>query len=530
MSLNNSFATNYSAVRRFAAADCIARPFSRSATSCFNVAVLAAAAILLPLVLFSSAAFAQQTLDWDANSTSGINLGGDGTWATGTPADWWNGTSDIAWTDTTGTDTAVFEGTSGIVTLDAGGVTANALIFDTSGYTLSGGPLTLANNSGSSPNPTITFNTGSSGITTISSNITAASPVMFNGTGLLNLSGSNTFSAVTLASGTVAVQGSSPLGTAPVTLSGGTLRMLAPAATPAISGFGGTSSNNTGTGTGWTANGYGNGVIPITSNVLTLTDGNGGEARTAFYSTGVAYSLGFTAAFTYTATGGTTLADGFSFMLQNSGTGAVGRRRRQHRLCRHFPEHAIAFEIYNGAPNYAGRTGFDTNGNVSENNALSSAGSVNMTNGDPINVTVAYSSTASTITETLTDATTLATESFTYTNENLSSILGNNGNALVGFSGGTGGVASTQTISNFTYTNAQLGSYSLASNNLILSSGATSTVDVTGPTNTLGTLQVNSRRYLHAQHNRVDCSARGTLRLDARQRNAQWQRQSQRRQ
>ena len=121
------------------------------------------------------------------------------------------------------------------------------------------------------------------------------------------------------------VTGNVSLGTAPVTLSGGTLRLLQSPATPTVAGFGGTSSDNVGTGTGWIANGYG--AIPITNNVLTLTDGNGGEGRTAFFNTPVAFSTnGFTASFTYTATGSGSLADGMTFMLQNasSGTAAFG--------------------------------------------------------------------------------------------------------------------------------------------------------------------------------------------------------------
>ena len=61
---------------------------------------------------------------------------------------WWNGSSDIVWPNTSA-DTAVFgagNGPAGTVSV-SGGVTANALIFNAPGsgnYTLSGGAITLA--------------------------------------------------------------------------------------------------------------------------------------------------------------------------------------------------------------------------------------------------------------------------------------------------------------------------------------------------------------------------------------------------
>ncbi len=49
---------------------------------------------------------------------------------------------DTSWTNV-GTETAVFGGTAGAVTVTAGGVNTGALQFLTTGYTLGGGQITL---------------------------------------------------------------------------------------------------------------------------------------------------------------------------------------------------------------------------------------------------------------------------------------------------------------------------------------------------------------------------------------------------
>ena len=69
--------------------------------------------------------------------------------------------SDVNWTDTTGTATAVFGNTAGTVSV-SGGVTANGLTFNTLGYYLTGGTITLAG-----VVPTITTNTASATIASI---------------------------------------------------------------------------------------------------------------------------------------------------------------------------------------------------------------------------------------------------------------------------------------------------------------------------------------------------------------------------
>jgi len=75
------------------------------------------------------------TLTWGASGG-----GGSGDWNTTTGA-WWNGAT-VPWVNANG-DTAVFAGTAGTVTLTAP-ITAGGLTFNTTGYTVTAGTLTLA--------------------------------------------------------------------------------------------------------------------------------------------------------------------------------------------------------------------------------------------------------------------------------------------------------------------------------------------------------------------------------------------------
>jgi fibronectin-binding autotransporter adhesin len=82
-------------------------------------------------------------LSWDPGITGTATAGGAGTWNTSTNS-WWNGSAQIAWPATSsGADEATFAGTAGTVTIVPGGVTAAKVNFNTGGYTVTGGPLTL---------------------------------------------------------------------------------------------------------------------------------------------------------------------------------------------------------------------------------------------------------------------------------------------------------------------------------------------------------------------------------------------------
>ena len=94
-----------------------------------------------------------------------------------------------------------------------------------------------------------------------------------------------------------------------------------------VSGFGGN-------GSGWTVTSSGLTSAAVTGDVLTLTDGNYNEGRSAFDDTPVPTTDNFVASFTYTATSPNFPyygADGMAFVLQDSAAGAhaLGATRRQ---------------------------------------------------------------------------------------------------------------------------------------------------------------------------------------------------------
>lgn len=145
------------------------------------------------------------SLEWKG-STTGLASGTNNTWDTNTTANWWNGGSLVNWPALGGTDDdAVFGGTAGTVTITT--ATANDITFNTTGYTISGGTLTL--NGGSTP--AISNGTGINA--TISSVIAGSAGLTKGGAGALTLGGTNTYTGLTTVSaGTVVVQNNAALG------------------------------------------------------------------------------------------------------------------------------------------------------------------------------------------------------------------------------------------------------------------------------------------------------------------------------
>ena len=120
------------------------------------------------------------TLNWDPGHTPGSPTGGAGVWDL-TTLNWATLGVDQAWADVsaTGTDTAVFGGTSGAVTLNTA-LSALGLQFTATGYTISGATILKLGSGG------IDASTLSSGNTTILNGISIVADQTWNtGTGLL---------------------------------------------------------------------------------------------------------------------------------------------------------------------------------------------------------------------------------------------------------------------------------------------------------------------------------------------------------
>ena len=197
-------------------------------------------------------------------------------------------------------------------------------------------------------------------------------------------------------------------------------------------------------------------VTPVIGNAggtLELTDGHPSEAASWFATNPVSVT-GFTASFDYHATGDLgQLADGMAFILQGEGPSALGASGYRlgyasdgGSISGISPSVAVEFNLFA----FVGvGTAINTNGSTG---GYTSTGPVDFWDtGDTVNVALTYS--GNTLTESLTDLVTGDTYSTSYTSVNLAAILGSSA-AYVGFSAGTGGGVSTQTVSNFNFSQA----------------------------------------------------------------------------
>ena len=256
-----------------------------------------------PTLAFS-ATLNQPSLAWTPGGSANNN-GGPGTWLpAGTAGDTsWNGG---AWNNSY---TAVFGGTGGAVTIGSGGVSAQGIQFNTTGYTLgtTGGPaITLT--SGGVVQVTTAGNTD-----TINAPIAGAVGLNKTGAGTLVLGGTNTYSGTTtITAGTLQVSSDAAFGAAGnnVALAGGTLAsgVTAAGGTLALTrGITGSGSVSVAAGTALSTSGVVNvGAVNLTGGgtvLLTNTGSNTTDGASHAFT-----SLGF-------------MTGGAALQTQNAGTG-----------------------------------------------------------------------------------------------------------------------------------------------------------------------------------------------------------------
>jgi autotransporter-associated beta strand protein len=319
------------------------------------------------------------------------------------------------------------------------------------------------------------------------STLVFANPANLLYSGVISGSGSLTKTGA----GTLIFGGVNHTYTGPTAINAGTVQL----GSPNVSGFGADITTVppatpftvfTSTNANWAINSLYNGASPfnsppLTSGVLTLTDGGLGEARSAFYNVPVSVSAPFTASFVYQcpSLGG---ADGAAFVLQNAsgGTSALGATGGGFGYTGITPSAAVQINIFTGGGNPIG-TAYGTGGSLG---TFAPSAPVDPTSGHPIQVNLSYDG-SNLLVETLTDLTTSNTYSTTFTVGSLAGTVSGSF-AYVGFTGADGGIASTQTISNFGLSQPSFNNILPTSTALSIASGGT--LDMFGSRQTVASL------------------------------------------
>ncbi len=189
-----------------------------------------------------------------------------------------------------------------------------------------------------------------------------------------------------------------------------------------------------------------NGGASLTGGSILLTDGGSQEARSAFLSTPL-NAQEFTASFDFRITNPS--ADGMTFTIQGKGPTAVGSPGSGLGYATIPKSVAIKFDLHSNAGEGPNSTGLYTNGALPTTPAISlSTSEIDLHSGDTFNVQLAYDGT--TLLVNMTDTVTGTFFSQRYT-VNIPAIVGGS-TAYFGFTGGTGGASSTQTILDWSYT------------------------------------------------------------------------------
>jgi fibronectin-binding autotransporter adhesin len=220
---------------------------------------------LLPLIvaaLLWPVASQASIYSFDPGSTPATPSGGTGTWDIVSPI-WSLAGADVVWGND-GTHNATFGGTAGTVTIGGTVINANALTFNTTGYTVTGGTLNF-----SGTTPTITNATSVS--TIINSTLKGTTGLVLAGTGTSAINNAaNTLSGgIKINSGALTTSTAGSLGTNVITLNGGTFSPRANLTNDLL-----VTANSTidmsGTGSTFTV-----GALSVGSQTITIGSGSG---------------------------------------------------------------------------------------------------------------------------------------------------------------------------------------------------------------------------------------------------------------
>ncbi len=188
-----------------------------------------------------------------------------------------------------------------------------------------------------------------------------------------------------------------------------------------------------------------NGSTDLDDIRLQLTNGGLDEASSAFYATRVNIQS-FTTDFTFQLSN--PAADGVTFTIQNVGPTALGGGGGYLGYGLIPKSVAIKFDLYNNDGEGSNSTGLYLNGAAPTVPAINLTGTgISLHSGDFMDAHITYNGTD--LTMSLTDAVTLASWSTSWP-INIPAIVGGD-TAYVGFTGGTGGLSSSQKFTYWTY-------------------------------------------------------------------------------
>lgn len=243
---------------------------------------------------------------------------------------------------------------------------------------------------------------------------------------------------------------------------------MAGSAPAAVTGFGGALMS------GWTPNTNTTGIPSVSgtgtaADVLTLTTQVNSEADSYWFNTPQNIT-NFTESFTYTSpsNGG---ADGMTAAWQNAGTTALGNGGGGKGYTGISTASALAMNIYGGNSG-SGSHFNNTIANGAGDPALTpTPNGVDLTSGHPIIVSLSYREADHALVEMMTDSTN-PSQTFTrvWRGVSIQTQVGGT-TALVGFTGGTGGINASQTITNFNFTSGNAPATPVATINPIAVSG-----------------------------------------------------------